>query len=240
MTPSQLLRIEIYKLSRIDFYLFVGLFVIITLILPLTASKFALAGLNGPDLLNFMHTVVIRFMVLGVIIAAAREFSDGVNRKRLLNGYKRHELFLSQLIVVGIYSLSLVFMAIIGAVILSLYYFQNLELLLSPPAFWYLGFWLSTFAYGLFAVFLVNLFGRALWPILMYFLLAFVESILKLLGMYTQAQFGVDRFTYFRPLDLMSDLFKFEGLGMGLIVAIAVYLLLFQGISLLILKKIDI
>ncbi|MDO9551301.1 hypothetical protein [Rhodonellum sp.] len=237
---DRLVKIEVYKLARTDYYIFTGLFVLTNFVLPLVVGDLLLQNLNGQTLLGFYHSVATKFVFWGVIVAASREFDNNVNRKRLLNGYKRHELFISQVVLVALYVLSMLILAFVSLTGLSLITTGDFSFFIGINAVSFLGFFLSLFAWGFFAVFLVNLFGRALWPILIYFALVFVEMILGLMGKLNEAQNGVDHLKYFRPMELMNDLYNLGGFPKGLILVLVIYLIVFQLTSFFILKKADI
>lgn len=240
MNFDRLVKIEVYKLGRMDYYIFTGLFVLTNFVLPLVVGDLLLQNLDGPALLGFYHAVATKFVFLGVIVAASREFDNNVNRKRLLNGYKRHELFLSQLVLVALYALSLLLLALGSLIGLSLITNGDFSFFVGVDMVTFLGFFLSLLAWGVFAVFLVNLYGRALWPILMYFALVFVEMILGFMGKMNQSQNGVDYLQYFRPLELMNGLYNLEGFSTVLILVLVVYLIVFHLTSFFVLKKADI
>lgn len=240
MNFDRLVKIEVYKLARLDYYIFTGLFVLTNFVLPLVVGDLLLQNLDGPALLGFYHSVATKFVFWGVIVAASREFDNNVNRKRLLNGYKRHELFLSQLVLVGLYALSILLLALASLLGLSLITKGDFSFFGGIDMVTFLGFFLSLLAWGVFAAFLVNLFGRALWPILIYFALVFVEMVFSLMGKMNEAQKGVDHLQYFRPMELMNDLYNLNGFSAVLILVLVVYLVVFHLTSFFILKKADI
>jgi hypothetical protein len=238
MSFFQMLKIEVYKLQRFDFYLFAGLYLILIIAIPFGVNSMFGNALSSPEAVRFMHMVSIKLMFFGTVIAASREYTNHVNRKRLLNGYSRLELFLSQLITVGLYVTAIMILSLLAIPILGLIV-GGFSGFLEIPWYWYAGLLMSNVAWGLFAVFLVNIFKRALWAILVYFGISFFEIPLKFIGQFQLASGGKDNMVFFAQMELFDKLQTFEGLNLTLSIALVVYLLLYQLGSLLIFKKTD-
>ena len=238
MTFAQLLKIEIYKLQRFDFYLFSGLYLLLILAIPFGLTSIFGNPISATDSVKFMHMVSIKLMFFGTIVAIAREYTGNVNRKRLLNGYSRHGLFLSQLIIVGLYVSVILLLSLFAVSILSLIG-GGISGFLETPWYWFAGLILSNVAWGLFAVFLVNIFKRALWAILVYIGINFIEIPLKIVGQFQLASGGKDKTVYFAQMDLFNKTQTFEGLNLMLILTLIMYLFLYQFVSLWIIKKRD-
>jgi len=238
MTFAQLLKIELYKLQRFDFYLFAGLYLLLIISIPFGISSTFGTAISATDSVKFMHMVSIKLMFFGTIVAIAREYANNVNRKRLLNGYRRHELFLSQLITVGLYVTAILLLSLFAIPILSMFG-GRFSGFLDVPWYWYAGLLLSNVVWGLFAVFLVNIFKRALWAILVYVGINFIEIPLKFIGQFQLASGGKDKMVFFAQMDLFNKVQTFEGLNLILIITLMVYLILYQVGSLWIIKKRD-
>lgn len=238
MTFLQMLKIDIYKLQRYDFYLFAGLYLLLIIAIPFGVNSIFGNAITSNEAVKFMHMVSIKLMLFGTIVAVSREYTNQVNRKRLLNGYKRHQIFLSQLITVGLYVSTIMILSLLAIPILGLIV-GGFSGFLEIPWSWYAGLMLSNVAWGLFAVFLVNIFKRALWAILVYFGLSFIEIPLKFVGQFQLASGGKDNMVYFAQMDLFNKFQTFEGLNFTLVIALIVYLLLYQFGSLLIIKRRD-
>ncbi|WP_194975783.1 hypothetical protein [Aquiflexum lacus] len=238
MTFSQMLKIEMYKLQRFDFYLFAGLYLLLIIAIPFGVNSIFGNAISYTEAVRFMHLVSIKLMLFGTIIATSREYTNQVNRKRLLNGYKRHQLFLSQLITVGLYVSTIMILSLLAIPILAMIV-GGFSGFLEIPWIWYAGLMLSNIAWGLFAVFLVNVFKKPLWAILAYFGLSFIEIPLKFVGQFQMASGGKDNMVYFAQMDLFNKFQTFEELNFALVIALIVYLLLYQFGSLLIIKRRD-
>ncbi|WP_373521055.1 hypothetical protein [Aquiflexum sp.] len=238
MTLPQMLKIEIYKLERFDFYLFAGLYLLMIIAIPFGVNSIFGNAISSTESVKFMHMVSIKLMFFGTLVAVSREYTNQVNRKRLLNGYRRHELFLSQLITVGLYVMAIMVLSLLSIPILGLI-IGGFSGFLDIPWFWYTGLLLSNIAWGLFAVFLVNIFKRALWAILVYFAISVIEIPLKIAGQFQLASGGKDNMVYFAQMELFNKFQTFEGLNFTLVIALIVYLLLYQFGSLLIIKRRD-
>jgi hypothetical protein len=236
MTFLQMLKIEIYKLQRFDFYLFAGLYFLLIIAIPFGVNSIFGTAISAADSVKFMHMVSIKLMLFGTIVAIAREYTNNVNRKRLLNGYRRLELFLSQLITVGLYVSAILLLSLFAIPILSLIG-GGFSGFLEVPWYWYAGLLLSNVAWGLFGMFLVNIFKRALWAILVYIGINFIEIPLKFIGQFQLASGGKDRMVYFAQMDLFNKVQTFESVNLMLIITLMVYLILYQVGSLWIIKK---
>jgi hypothetical protein len=238
MTFVQLLKIELYKLQRFDFYLFVGLYLLLIIAIPFGVNSIFGNAISATDSVKFMHTVSVKLMFFGIIVAIAREYTNHVNRKRLLNGYKRLDLFLSQLITVGLYVTAIMILSLLAIPVLGLIV-GGFSGFFEIPWFWYAGLLLSNVAWGLFGVFLVNIFKKALWAILVYVGINFIEIPLKFIGQFQLASGGKDKMVFFAQMDLFNKVQTFEGLNLILIITLIVYLIIYQVGSFWIIKKRD-
>ncbi len=238
MSLAQMLKIELFKIKRFDFYLFAGLYLFLIVAIPIGINAVFKQVLDGSNTLGFMHSVSIKLMLFGVIVAQAREYSNDVNRKKILNGYNRDDLFIAQLIIVGIYTLTILLLSLLAmpAIALAL---GGFSIYAQTPSFWILGLVLSNLSWGVFATFLINIFKRPLWAVLAFLGYVFIEFIFKILGQFQEEKHGWNLLIYFSPMELFNRLNTFENLTLGLLLTIVGYVLVFQLVSLFILKRRD-
>ena len=240
MTFRQHYSIEIFKLRRPDFYIFAFLAVASFFLLPIAQKSFTLTNVMMVDLVSSAGQIGSVLVIYGLIVATTREFYNNVNRKRILNGYSRQDLFISQLVTVSLY---------IGFILLTVLVAIPFHWLLGGLSFGayaegmalykVVGSILSLVCYGILGSFLGVITGKPHWAILIYWGWGLVELVGRFMDMYYMTQGRGAIFKYFMPLDMFSQVQSYQLQDMGLLVALVLFLALFQGLSLFKFLKAD-
>jgi hypothetical protein len=239
MTFRQHFQIELYKLKRPDFYIFAALCLTAFIGLPIVMMNYGQQS-RMVDLVESAGKIGSIFIVYGLIVALTREFTNMTNRKRVLNGYSRQDLFISQIVVVGLY-VTFVILAVIVAlpIIFLLWEHDWSSYVEGMRGYKVVGSFLALLSYGILGSFLGVITGKAHWAILIYWGWGIVELAGKFLGFFAQAQGKTNIYQYFMPLNLFSQLQQFYLHDVGLLLTLVVMLMLFQGLSLFKFLKAD-
>jgi len=240
MTFSQHYRIEIFKLKRPDFYIFAFLAVAPLFFLPIAEKYFTLNDVKMVDLVRGAGKVGSILVIYGLIVAMTREFYNNVNRKRILNGYSRQDLFISQLVTVSLYVGFIVLTVMVAIPFHWLLGGLSFEAYAEGMAFYMvIGSLLALVCYGILGSFLGVITGKPHWAILIYWGWGLVELAGRFLDMYNMAQGRAEVYKYFMPLSMFSQVQSYQLQEVGLLVALVLFLALFQGLSLFKFLKAD-
>jgi hypothetical protein len=188
-----LVNIEWFKFNRTGKYIWFGIFwLILSSLSYLTAMSTVL--INDPiekqrDLSQNFFSVSFGladiFIVVMVIILTAREYTNQVTRKKLINGYRREEIFESHVIF-----LTLISFLVTALILLSWLTFSGFiqqwpinKGMASEAASW-LMLWPYLFSHGLLALFIIVLVRKTGTAILLYIAIRVTEGILSLFNQY--------------------------------------------------------
>ena len=192
------------------------------------------------DLVRGAGKVGSILVIYGLIVAMTREFYNNVNRKRILNGYSRQDLFISQLVTVSLYVGFIILTVLVAIPFHWLLGGLSFEAYAEGMAFYMvIGSLLALVCYGILGSFLGVITGKPHWAILIYWGWGFVEMVGRFMDMYYMSQGRAEVFKYFMPLSIFSQVQAFQLQGIGLLVALVLFLALFQGLSLFKFLKAD-
>lgn len=240
MTLKQHFIIEIYKLKRTDYYIFSFLVIATFLLLPQVQQYFTYVPVKMVDLVESAGRIGSIFIVYGLIVALTREFYNNVNRKRILNGYSRQDLFISQLVTVSLYIGFIILTVMVAIPIHWLLGGQSFAAFTDGMAFYKVaGSFLALVCYGILGSFLGVITGKPHWAILIYWGWGVLELAGRFMDMYYMAQGRDEVFKYFMPLGMFSQVQAYQLQEIGLLVALVLFLALFQGLSLFKFLKAD-
>jgi ABC-2 type transport system permease protein len=184
-----LLKIEWFKLNRVNTLIWFGLFaLLVSLLAYLTGMNTVL--ITDPvekqkalfeSFLAVAFGLSDLFMIVMVIILSTREYAHNVGRKKLINGYSREELFESHILFLMLFSFIAIALLLISWLVFSALIQQwpinkgMLTLASRLPLLWpYL------FSHGLYALLIAVLVRKTGIAILLYIALRIGESILYL------------------------------------------------------------
>ncbi|MBS9523719.1 hypothetical protein KIH41_13185 [Litoribacter ruber] len=193
MTLRQHLDIEFYKLNRPDYFIFFTILVISLVAFPI----YGMIKLSPLFTLNEFFSIVNQVgtlaVVYGAIVAITREFTNGTNRKRIVNGYSRTDLFISKLVIVFYYVSTVVVLT--AFTLLALVAFKGSEVFINSfPIQKLMAVLAAIICYGLIGASLGAVTTKAHRAILIFWGIGFLEMALNILSLtHPFAQF-------FRPL----------------------------------------
>jgi len=240
MTLIQHFRIEVYKLRRTDFYIFAFLVMAAFIFLPQFQQYFTNLPVKMADLVESAGRIGSTFIVYGLIVALTREFYNNVNRKRILNGYSRQDLFISQVVIVSLYIGFVVMTVLVAIPIQWIFGGESFAAFTEGMAFYKIaGSLLALICYGILGSFLGVITGKPHWAILIYWVWGILEVAGRFLDMYYMTQGRAEVFKYFMPLSIFSQVQAFQLQEVSLLVALVLFLALFQGLSLFKFLKAD-
>lgn len=240
MTLKQHYHIEIYKLRRTDFYIYAFLVIAAFLLLPIIQKSFTMEDVKMIELVEAAGRLGSILLVYGLMVALTREFYNNVNRKRILNGYSRQDLFISQMVTVSLY---IGFIILIILVVIPVHwFFGSLSFgdYAEGMAFYkVIGSLLALVCYGILGSFLGVITGKPHWAILIYWGWGLVELAGRFMDMYNMAQGRAEVYKYFMPLNMFSQVQAYQLQEVTLLAALVLFLALFQGLSLFKFLKTD-
>jgi len=240
MTLKQHFQIEFYKLKRPDFYIYAFIVVASFLLIPLVEKFITGKGVSMVSLIKAGGLVGNVLVIYGLIVALTREFYNNAVRKRILNGYSRQDLFISQLVIVALYIGSIVLAILVVIPIHWLVGGMSYAEYTAGMAFYkVIGSFLTLVCYGIFGSFLGVITGKAHWAILVYWGWGILEIPGGFLDMYNVSQGNPEVYKYFMPLSMFSKVQSYQLQEVGLLVALVLFLALFQGLSLFKFLKAD-
>ena len=240
MSLKQHFNIELYKLKRPDFYIFAFLVIAAFLLLPIIQKSFSRVDVKMVDLVESAGQIGSILVIYGLIVALTREFYNNVIRKRILNGYSRQDLFLSQMVTVTLY---IGFIVLTVLVVIPVHWlFGSLSFAEYAEGMGYykvIGSFLALVCYGILGSFLGVITGKPHWAILIYWAWGLLELAGRFMDMYNMAQGRAEIYKYFMPLSMFSQVQTYQLQEVGLLVALVLFLALFQGLSLFKFLKAD-
>lgn len=240
MTLKQHFQIETYKLSRPDFYIFAFLVMATFILLPQAQQYFTNIPVKMVDLVESAGKIGSFFIIYGLIVALTREFYNNVNRKRILNGYSRQDLFISQLVIISLYIGFVMLTVLVAIPIQWLFGGESFASFTEGMALYKVaGSITAMICYGILGSFLGVITGKPHWAILIYWGWGFLELGGRFMDMYYMTQGKAAVFKYFMPLSMFSQVQAFQLQEVGLLVALVLFLALFQGFSLFKFLKAD-
>lgn len=240
MTLKQHFQIEFYKLKRADFYIFSFLTVASLIFLGIAQQAFTGTNIKLVELVKGAGQVGSILIIYGLIVALTREFNNNANRKRILNGYSRQDLFISQLVTVSLYIGFIILTVLVAIPLLWLLGGESFAVFTEGMAIYKIaGSFLSLVCYGILGSFLGVITEKAYRAILIYWAWPFLEMVGGFIDMYYVTQGRAEVFKYFMPLNIFSQVQAFQLQEVGLLVALVLFLALFQSLSLFKFLKAD-
>ncbi|WP_226391156.1 hypothetical protein [Penaeicola halotolerans] len=190
MSTLQLLKIEWYKLQRLEVYIILALyFLLITAIsffstvFQIDAGRSAEAVFTPDFFLQVSASIGTLLIVIMVMLTISRERTNQSNRKRLINGYTRDDIYTAQFIQVklvwGLFLVTWLLTAFCSALFVGL----------NPISFFgdfttgqFLGVVFGFLAKGILAAFWITLMGKVILGLVLYFAWSVLETILDLIA----------------------------------------------------------